>query len=410
MKFLEKQFFHNFLFLLLCYCGFFILFFSFLILKYQASILNEDAFLNWDAHHYFVIAVNGYDKTSTAFFPLFPIIWKLSGLSSMGISVFNFFVFIFSFSFLATNFNFNKKEILLLSFIPSFIFMYLPYTESLFFASGVILLISLKEKKHLLVCLAIFLCCIVRPVSFVFIPACLITTFFSSKSFKNFLITSSCYCLSCICGLLFSFSCHYYYTDDFFNFFHSQESWGNHLQMPTFHLTSWAGTKIVMLDASALFFGFTCIVLLIHFFIKVLRQKKVNAQSEIIFSASYVGGISLLILFYRGGSLFSLNRFVYASVFSTVILYHFIKTLNWDFKKIGMFVFVSLCFWLMFGSYGHIETFLKFFALSIFLSLFLLINHPKKVFSETAFFVCLTCNIILEGYLLYRFFTWEWVA
>jgi hypothetical protein len=74
----------------------------FTILFYKASWFNSHSLLNWDAQHYYKITTEGYDYTRTAFFPLFPLIWKYSGLGLLAISVFNGLLFLGSFAWLSS--------------------------------------------------------------------------------------------------------------------------------------------------------------------------------------------------------------------------------------------------------------------------------------------------------------------
>src|ERR1700761_8470463 len=62
-----------------------------------AAISNSN-FDNWDAAIYKCIKetmyADGCDyEVKGAFFPLFPVIWKISSLNSIGISILNYFIF-----------------------------------------------------------------------------------------------------------------------------------------------------------------------------------------------------------------------------------------------------------------------------------------------------------------------------
>src|SRR5579872_300456 len=104
-------------------------------LFFYPSILNQESFLHWDAEHYYWIKNNGYEGFRVAFFPLFPMLWKVTSLSIYGVVLFNALLFLLSFYFLARLFSLPPLHILLYLSIPSFFFFYLPYSESVFFAS-----------------------------------------------------------------------------------------------------------------------------------------------------------------------------------------------------------------------------------------------------------------------------------
>ena len=81
------------------------------------KVTNENL-IRWDAEHFLFIRNNHYDQTKVgdyifAFFPLFPLIWELTGLSAVGISIFNFLLFVLSLIILfkALDFSLENNEI-----------------------------------------------------------------------------------------------------------------------------------------------------------------------------------------------------------------------------------------------------------------------------------------------------------
>jgi len=69
---------------------------------FQPGVLNK-SWLNWDAIHYYVIASEGYypvencqltNTCNVAFYPLFPLMWRLSHLGPLGVSALNYFTFL----------------------------------------------------------------------------------------------------------------------------------------------------------------------------------------------------------------------------------------------------------------------------------------------------------------------------
>jgi len=150
MKYLNSPFVKAFIFAL-CYG------FSFYILQFflaktgMFSILpNSTNLKSWDVGFYDSIRQNGYDAQSdnTGFFILFPLLWKISGLGIWGITFLNIVFFALGFAFLMRVIEEEDPVFWLLGLtLPSVYFAFLPYTESLFFLLGSLILYSIK-KRH----------------------------------------------------------------------------------------------------------------------------------------------------------------------------------------------------------------------------------------------------------------------
>ena len=388
----------------------FLLFILILFFTGKGNLFSEIALLNWDAEHYHWIKNNGYEGFRIAFFPFFPLIWKVSNLSVYGITMLNTALYILGFTILSTLLKINLKNTLLLLSIPSLIFMFVPYTEAIFYVSGTILLLGLNKKKDVWVCLGLLLCSLVRPVSIVFIPAIIITEILTNKNKHDSIKRSILYIFFSLLGLFTATFIQFYYTGEWLYFFEAQKGWGNHFRLPSLPLTSWAGGNIVRLDGSALLTGFIALLAIIKWFLNFLKENNLTIPKELLFSALYLVGICLLVLFFRGGSLFSLNRFVYATPFFTISLYYFLKRSSWNNKQIVYFFMAVTLFWLLFNSYVHILTFLKFGLFTMYLTIYLFMTSNKKFINNVTFITCLICNMFLQIYFYYRFLIGEWVG
>jgi hypothetical protein len=101
---------------------------------WSSDLFDKINFLNWDANHYNFIKEKGYQDFRLAFFPLFPIIWRFLDVGVYAIILINSLIFFTSFYILIKHLEIKGvKEILMYLSIPSFIFFYLPYSESIFF-------------------------------------------------------------------------------------------------------------------------------------------------------------------------------------------------------------------------------------------------------------------------------------
>jgi hypothetical protein len=376
----------------------------------RPGILNETNFGNWDAAHYANIRSNGYSGFLVAFFPLFPWLWKISHLGAWGIAALNSTLFLFSFAALLSHFRPSLKEHLLLQSIPSLVFMCIPYTEALFFFCCTLVLIGLYKEKMLLIAGGLLLSSLCRPTTYIFIPAILLILFCYRKPGKSVIPEGILYTSVLLAGLFLTVCVHYYYTGIWFVFFKAQEGWSNSLRIPILPLRSWAGNNITRLDGTALatgvFAGIACLNACITYF----KNKVLTVGKEVLFSLMYLAGISLLILFFRGGSLFSLNRFVFATPFFTLAFLYFLRNVRLQGKQIA-YLFIGLsAFWLLFGSYVHIQAFLKYELLSAFLLLPFLLTADLKWISRISYILFLGTNLLLQAYFLYRFLGNEWIG
>jgi hypothetical protein len=375
------------------------------------TILDAKNFLNWDAAHYYWIKNYGYKDFRVAFFPMFPMLWTFSGLSVYGIVLFNASLFLVSFYFLLKSLSVSIAEVLLYLSIPSFCFFILPYSESVFFASSTILLLGIKQKKTLLLLSGLLLCTLSRPAFTIFIPALLLAEFVCEDlTNKVWLRILFCIC-TVLAGVILVGIIQHYYTGIWFNFFKVQQGWGNKLQLPKLPLTSWAGGLIVRLDGTAMLAGTVSGIILLSYIFKAKFIKHITMPKEVVFSLAYLAGITLSVFLFRGGSLFSLNRFVFAVPFIIVAVNFYLKqSISFSTRQTLIAFILLLIFWLAFGSYVHIQALLKYTLLSVYIVLVVLLKSATKTSSKWAMILLIFINIVFQFIFLIRFLSNEWVG
>lgn len=374
------------------------------------DLLNVDNLLNWDADHYYWIKDKGYEGFRVAFFPLFPLTWKFLSVDIYGIVIFNNLVFLVSFYALVKSLKLSVLEILTYISIPSFIFFYLPYTESLFFLSSTLLLLGLKYDKIPLVCMGLLLATLSRPAFTIFIPAIVITEL-ASENRNKIWIRLGIYFSVTLVGVLAVGLIQYLDTGEWFKFFSVQKGWGNELQIPKLPLTSWAGGFVVRLDGAALLIGMLAGLALSAFLLKLKAFRKISLPKEVIFSLAYLGGISLSVLIFRGGSLFSLNRFVFAAPFIIVAFNFWLKqSFHFNTKQLTYIFGVIFLFWLLFDSYVHIQNLLKFLFLTLYVSLIFIVKSDKIYVRRISTILLILLNISFQVILYVRFLHGYWVG
>jgi hypothetical protein len=375
------------------------------------GILEDGNFIIWDASNYNYIRENGYSGDKTAFFPLFPLVWKWLSLGPYGIVLLNAALFFLSFYWLLKNLNIKKlEEIILYLTIPSFIFFFLPYSEALFFLWSSIILIGLSKHKNYLVYLGLFFATISRPAFTIFIPALIITELIAPNRIKS-LQKIGAYVLISGIGVLCVGVIQYADTGEWFKFFSAQKNWGNEPQVPKLPLTSWSDGFIIRTDAFAFLIGILSGVFLSALLLRLRWLKNIKPPKEVIFSLAYIGGITLSVLIFRGGSLFSLNRFILATPFIIVVMNYWLSS-NFKLNHKNLLVIFGLLsiFWFLFGSYGHIQLILKFGLLTIYALLLFALKSHEAIIRKYSIYFLIVLNFTFQIIFYLRFLEGKWVG
>ena len=387
-----------------------ILFFIYLTFKEKSPVIHEIDLLRFDAKLYLKISENGYSGNwLCAFFPAFPFLWQFFHASVIGITITNSIIFILSYSALAYMYRFDWKRFLYFITIPSLVFMFVPYSEALFYLAATMILIGLAKDNLLLILMGFFIASIVRPTTFVFIPAIAGTFLLTSKNFKEGFGKSLIPILILILGLGLTITIHYYYTNTWFVFFEAQKIWENYLHLPKLPFTSWGGDASLRYDGSVLAITSCCLFYLYKTL--QLRMKFLIAEpKELIFSLFYIIGTALLILLYRDGNLYSLNRFVYATPFILIVLNYFFRQYTFKAKDVWIILIGTEVLWLLLGSYNHIHNFLMFTTVTIYFIVLLFTKHTSKLISNLSIITLIAINLIGLIKLYYRYINGGWVG
>jgi len=369
------------------------------------SSLNELG-VYFDAENYERIAREGYrDLYLHAFFPLFPLVLK--ALSSTWLAVvFNAVVFIVSAASLATVSKPSYPHFLLFFALPSSVFFLLPYSEAIFFAGSTLFLLSLRRKAVWMGAVGLLIAGLSRPAVSVFLPALLILFWLNPKgySLKTLLIHASVVVTSFYGAWL---------IQDLWNgkwalFFQAQkEGWGNEFQLPTFPFTTWGSDNMILwLDLLSLFIGSLSSAYLVYLGIKRIRRHALNIDTTFLFSMLYLAGISAVVLLFRGGELFSLNRFVFATPFMAWILFSGMLR-GISLRRMNLFLILLLLVFLSNGAYVHIKVLLGaiLFILIATISLNSLRSGEKFVV-----YAGLCAMVVAQVYFLLKLLRNEWIA
>ena len=190
------------------------------------QIKNEN-FETWDAAIYkcisermYISEKEFYGQVRAAFFPLFPMLWKLTRSSPLIISIINYLIFIISIALLVLvllNTTFDNKVIAFAIFItlPSVIIYYIPYSESLFLFTLMLATIGIIKKKYWIFLIGCTLLAMVRPATvFVLIAIFFaeLLIFLTQKNFRLFIKEVTVKSLPFILGYLCTIIIQYLYS------------------------------------------------------------------------------------------------------------------------------------------------------------------------------------------------------
>ncbi len=366
-------------------------------------------FKYFDSLHYGSIAKNGYSGFLVAFFPAFPALWHVIGTSELGVCLINSILFVISYSYLCYAYSFSRYQQIAFLTIPSIVFCFLPYSESLFFFFSTMAIAFLKKNWFVPFCIALFFCSITRPISFVFIPAIFLTFLLSNDSIITRITKTTLSSFSILFGLILVFWIQKIQIGKWFTFFTEQENgWGNKFQVPQFPLSSWAGDFIVLYDGLALW---ACLICGVAFMLLLINPNRNNTSLDTVrlLCLSITAGTGILILFTRGGYLFSLNRFVFTSPFFIISL-KYLSELRLNKNNIILIGFSFLAFSLLLGSYLHIKGFIKYLLLSLWIALLLLSGLESNKFMQKIKYGCLAPMVITQIYFIYRVLSLQWIG
>ncbi len=373
------------------------------------SLFTPENLLNWDAEHYGFIATEGYDIMRTAFFPLFPVLWNITNLSVPAVSILNGLLFIVSFSFIASMYQIRWHHLILIAATPTFVFFFLPYSESLFFLGSILILIGYRRPHFALLLIGFFITSLARPTAGIFLPALIITEWLCRK---NAVTAMQRIIASTVVVLVGMFAALYFqqlHTGTWLTFFEVQaEHWDNRLRIPEFPLRSWAGMWVTALDGTALFISLCSGYQLFKWWVKARFKLQLSQEKSLVFSLLYLFGSGLVVLLFRGGELFSVNRFIFASAFFIVAANYFLRQ-QFTRKHLAIPGLMFL-YWLLFNSFVHIQTLLKYAAVTLFNSLAVLsvLKNPK--ITRAAMLVFFIGLVVLQVYFYQRFLAGGWIA
>lgn len=343
---------------------------------------NEIALLNWDAHWYHSIMENGYqysaeEYSNSGFFALFPLLWRLLGVGSWGISVVNILLFAAGFALFSNLYRLRWADKLLWLTFPSMYIAFVPYAEALFVFLSALALWGMARNKHYLVWISLFLLSMTRPVAAILVPAFLIMEALTTERrywWQALLRAFLLYCLPLLAGTLLFIWYQYDATGVWMAYFKAQsERWGRAFTVPVLPFGSAFGPRALWLNAAGLFLSFVTVLLLSGYAFKWLVRNLSQKDRIYVLSCLYFAGIGLLSVTTnttwgsKGTNIIDMARYSFVTPFFWVLLHRF--TINASYRwqdYVKVFLLLNV-FWLCFESWQHIQKLLYFNLSSVFI-------------------------------------------
>lgn len=344
---------------------------------------------------------NPNEQSDVAFYPAFPYLWRWTGLTENGIAVVNFSLFLLTIVFLAKEFCNNRKNLLLFLSIPLLVFTYLPYSESVFFVFGTVMLIGLNRKNYLITILGIIGCGLARPVSIVLVPVFLSLGFLKYLTWKE----TIAYSLAAVISLGLVQCIQYAETHVWFGSFITQKYWEHSFRLPHLPLKTWG--DMLKADMLALLLGIFSCYLIVKNYLKGNLFNAFNVGE--LFSLVYTFLVCFMILFTQGGGLQSLSRYVLVSPFCFILMNRFMNE-KFERKHYLIAVITVFIFWLTSGSFTHIRKILfSLISCAYVLTYFTLSDSDKKI-SNLSYMLLYLTNLSFQVYFFHEFSHGKWVG
>lgn len=396
--------------------------------------VTQEKYLRWDAEIFSFIRDRSYvfeeefrGKVRSAFFPLFPFLWKTTGLSPRGVSALNYFIFILSmallFAFLQPKalikYNLKGPFFLALITLPTTIIYHIPYSESLFMLCMTIVVIGVLKEKYGMYFIGAFLLAMVRPATvFVFISLLAIEVFrFVSKRDSNALIKNSILRGSpFVFGYLLVFFIQWTTSGSWTSFFDAHLMWASGLPENT-GITDWSVEGYGMNVFSIFFIAIPSCVLSGKIIWENRGNKMEKRDYVLLSSLLYISGILIFTILTSNGNLHSLFRFIMASplfyIAAILLFYDFEKFKPTSIKLNTIFIAlcISMLAFVALVAYGGAVFQFKFLGMFLLMGYtFFAINHKRL---NRPFRVVVLCALTLTStvwntYLLNMMFCNGW--
>ena len=346
---------------------------SFVSALYCFGIINllptNGNLIIWDAMWYERIAKAGYSYSETqtssaAFFPLFPYFWRLTHLGALGISLVNAGIFLGASAWLAQQLRLPRRWQLLGLSTPMLVFMWIPYTEALFFLFSALLLAGLHRDRLAWVLLGMLGAGLTRSASSLFTPALVLTVFVLAVAGETRrarrLGLGGGLVLAATIGVVATMQ--QIQTGEPFGFIKAHKHWGHVLSWPAWPLHATTGINMLWLEAIATAVGLAAAGVCLGLVVRAGRQWAQRTElaypsPAVVFALAYSVCALLFIVFFQKGNMANLARYILATPFAVVLLWQVSRWPAWPARYYAAVAAGLALVWALFGAFTHFPAF-----------------------------------------------------
>jgi len=392
--------------------------------KKPYEVITNDNVLNWDGEHYYSIKEKGYvanEDWRFAFFPLFPYIWKLTGLTPSYVMLLNFLMFVGGLLLLAFLFNQKWDKLILVLALPMMVVFLIPYTEATFFLMFSIAVWGYMKDRYWLFCLGMILASVSRNTLLLIIPAILCTEilfFIKERKIKTSLYRIFLGCLPVLIGTATVSLIQYGSgSESLFSFIEVQKYWDHRLSLPNFgNLNDWSHESYGINIPILFMIGFPLFFYLVAIACKQFNIIKKDAPCFSFSSDNKSDYLTLFLLFccfaafcsvilFQSGNLHGLSRYVLCSpYFVVLVLLNHQKIISHSLKKrIITFVVLTLLSLIAFAIMKYTSAirfhYIGYLIIVSIMALYLFSDFRQKRFYNICLFFTFLLNILWTTYL-----------
>jgi len=395
---------------------------------------------HWDAVMYKRIRDDSYFVPVSvitekyAFYPFYPLVWKLSGIDSEYIVFFNYALFVIALILFSILLCDNPKARMIYFFaallIPSAVIFYLPYAEAVFTLTFAIAVWGLLKNKYWLYFLGIFLFAATRPAVVVFIMALLaidFVIFLRTRNIKQFIFVFFKKAAPAFAGFFAVASLQFYYSGSFTAYFEClNHFWPRSCDLFA-PITDWSLEGFGMSVFSIFFICAPALIYMIIWTVKSLGAKEAGVslfessleqKKEYLFyvSLAFLGGNLVYTFLTSGNEIDGFCRYTTCVPFFFIVLFQLPqKLISLSFmKRAAIFSSCLLAFIIFFNNVSYVRDHIRFeyFGLLLFilLALFTLFeSYIADRYKWLILFILLIPSLIWQTYLFNMFLSNAWI-
>ena len=402
--------------------------------------LADSTVLVWDANYYHEIKEHGYRRIAAkenncifAFFPFFPMVWKITGFSPVGMVFFNFLLFAIGFFLLFKLFQTHSQKytisFLLLS-LPFMVIFFIPYTEALYYLLFICAAWGFVKKKYWLYFISMTLAAMTRNALTLIVTAIICTEIIFllqerkiAKSLKRLLWMTLPLLLGTIIVVIIQFL---QGSNSIFNFLSAQSYWGHRFSLSNFSkIFDWSHEGFGMNIPTFMMVTIPALVYVIILFLKCCGIWKIKSSSfavNVENKENYLWVLclfaclasSFMVIFFQGSNLHGLSRYVLASPNLSIALYlgfRYVKNISLWKRNVCWIICVILSPVIIFTSSYCSSFSFSFLGLLIFsttMGLYTMQDKAHKPVYKGFLFLNFMINIIWTTYLFNMYLSNGW--